>query len=107
MIIVTVPVGERRFAIVAIERWDINVCGHVLIVSLDIPKNCAALRACVFVPSLQWSWEKGLIDFAPASSHCKLNVLRCCLRVGEDCATPVAFVVHDVGHWGDDSVLSS
>ena len=107
MTIVAVPIGERRFAVVAVKRWEVNMRSHVLVVSLDIPKNCAALRACVLVPFLHWSWEKGLIDFAPSSSHCKLNVLCCSLRVGEDCATRVAFVVHYVRHWSDDSVLSS
>ena len=107
MLVVAAPVGKRRFALGAEQEWDINVRGHVLTVSLDVSKRCAALRTCVFVPSLHRSWEKGLIHFAPSSSCCKLDVLSCSLSAGEDAATPKAFVVNDVGHWSNDSVLSS
>ena len=107
MSIVALPIVERGLAIVAIKRGELDMRGHVSIVVLDVLKDRIALWACVLVPSLQWSWEKGLIDLAPSSSRCKLNVLRRSLRVGENCATCVAFVVHYVGHWCDDTVLSS
>ena len=107
MLVVAVPIGKRRFAFGAEQGWDINVRGHVLVVSLDVPKNCAALRTCIFVPSLQRPREKGLINFAPSSSYRKLDVLSCSLSAGENAATPKAFVVNDVGHWRNDSVLSS